>query len=126
MLDNGRLKKKAILLATIRFAGARTIVATSRSREISDRVGNVLFNTRFQALRRATNVPTMTVTHELLDNISSMMGKLYVLFGCWQELSGSKNKMWFDGKVPMLNCRGDLLFESCRNSSNEPWKVEIN
>ena len=54
MLANGRLAKKAIMIkATIRFAGARKIVAVSR---VVTNVGLLL-----QALGRATNVPTITL-----------------------------------------------------------------
>ena len=43
--------------------------------EIGDGSRNVLFNLLSQALRRATNVPTIAVAHKLINNIAVMMGR---------------------------------------------------
>jgi len=46
-----------------------------RSGRIGNRFWDVLFDLLFQALRRATNVPTVTVAHKLEDYIVLMMGR---------------------------------------------------
>ena len=58
---------------TANFAGTKKTVAASRSEKISDRHGDALFNALFQALGRATNVPTIAVEHKLVDNVAAMM-----------------------------------------------------
>ena len=45
------------------------------SRRIGNRFWDVLFDSLFQALRRATNVPTVTVAHKLVDYVVLMMGR---------------------------------------------------
>ena len=45
------------------------------SERISNRLWNVLFDSLFYALRHATNVPTVTVAHKLVNYIVLIMEK---------------------------------------------------
>jgi len=45
------------------------------SGRIGNRFWDVLFDSLFQALRHATNVPTVTVAHKLVDYVVLMMGR---------------------------------------------------
>ena len=46
-------------------------------RTISNRFWDVLFNSLFSALRRATNVPTVTVAHKLVDYVVLIFFSVY-------------------------------------------------
>jgi len=84
------------------------------SRRIGNRFWDVLFDSLFQAVRRATNVPTVSGTQ---------IGRLH----CFDDrkvarLSCCKNNTWFNGKEAALHGRRDLLFKFHRNVS-DPWNV---
>ena len=73
MLTNGGFVK--LLWAYVGLARAGKTLAVVRGRRIGNGFKNVLFNSLFQALRRATNVPTIAVVHKLINNIAVMMGR---------------------------------------------------
>ena len=73
MLTNGGLLKW--LWACVGFARPGKTLAVGRGTRIGDGFWNVLFNSLFWALRRATNVPTIAVAHKLVNNIAVMMGR---------------------------------------------------
>ena len=73
MLTNGGFVK--LLWAYVNLARARKTLAVGQGRRIGDGSRNVLFNSLFQALRCATNVPTIAVAHKLVNNIAVMMGR---------------------------------------------------
>ena len=97
MLTNCRLLQ--LPRATVGFATARK--AYSAGGDDSE-FRNVLLNTLLETLRQAANVPTITVTHQLVNKIVALMGRQHVFFDRWQELSGCENNTWFDGKMAAL------------------------
>ena len=68
MLTNGGFVK--LLWANVVLARAGKTLAVGRGTRIGDGFRNVLFNSLFQPLRRATNVPTITVAQKLVNNIA--------------------------------------------------------
>ena len=72
MLTDGGFVK---LSATGVLTRARKALTDVWSRRIGNRFWDVLFDSLFQALRRATNVPTVTVAHKLVDYVVLMMGR---------------------------------------------------
>jgi len=52
-----------------------------RTGRIGNRFRDVLFDSLFKALRRATNVPTVTVAHKLVDYVVLMMGRSFFVAG---------------------------------------------
>ena len=85
----------------------------------------MLFNSLFQALRRAANVPTVAVAHKLINYVAVMMGRQHVFLGSWKELSSCKNNTGFDGEKAAFHSRRNLLFEPHRNNTN-PRDMQIN
>ena len=75
----------------------------------------MLFDTLLKTLRRATNVPTITVAHKEVNKIATVIGRQHVFLRRGQELSGCKNNTWFDGNVAAFDCTADLFFEPRRN-----------
>ena len=73
MLTNGGFVK--LLWAKAGLARAGKTLAVVRGRRIGDRSWNVLFDSLFYALKRATNVPTIAVAHKLVNKITAMMGR---------------------------------------------------
>ena len=104
MLTNGRLME--LPRATVGFAMARKFFsAGGDGSEFKD----VLLITLLETLRRAANVPTITVGHKLVNKITALMGRQHVFFGRWQELSGCGNNTWIDGKIAALDCQADCF-----------------
>ena len=71
MLTNGGFVK--LLWECFGLARAGKTLDIGRNRRIGVGSRNVLFNSLFLALRRATNVPTIEVAHKLVNNIAVMM-----------------------------------------------------
>ena len=72
MLTDGRFVKLSATGVLTRAGKALTDVW---SRRVGNRFWDVLFESLFQALRRATSVPTVTVAHKLVDCVVLMMGR---------------------------------------------------
>ena len=122
MLTNGGFVK--LSWAFVVLARAGKTLAVGRGTRIDDGSRNVLFNSLFQPLRRATNVPTIAVAQKLVNNIAVIMGRQHVFLNRWKELSGVENNTWFDGEKAAFHSRRNLLFELHRDVSN-PWDVQV-
>ena len=72
MLTNGGFVKLSATGVLTRAGKAVTDVWSGR---IGNRFCDVLYDSLFYALRRATNGPTVTVAHKLVDYVVLMMGR---------------------------------------------------
>ena len=72
MLTDGGFVKLSGTGVLTGLGRALTVVWSGR---IGNRFWDVLFNSLFKALRRATNAPTVTVAHKLVDYVVLMMGR---------------------------------------------------
>ena len=80
------------------LARSRKDLTAGCSRRVGDGFCNMLFNSLFQALRRAANIPTVAVAHKLIYYVAVIMGRQHVFFDSWKELSSCKNNTGFDGE----------------------------
>ena len=77
----GVVKKKLTNGGFVKLSGTGVLTRAGKgltdvwSGRIANRFWDVLFDSVFQALRRATNVPTVTVAHKLVDYVVLMMGR---------------------------------------------------
>ena len=78
MLTNCRLME--LRRSTVGFATAKK--AFSAGGDDSE-YRDVLLNTLMETLRRAANVPTITVAHKFVNKIAALMRRQHVFFGRW-------------------------------------------
>ena len=85
--------------------GATDGFAMARKTFLAGEDGNkfrvVLLHTLLETLRRATNVPTITLAYKLVNKITALMRMQHIIFGRWQELlSSTKNDV-----LPFHQCK---------------------